>query len=299
MTEPSPRLSMNCRRFWPRAGAFAERGGDRGAGGWTISGAGAAFDDASGGAVLDSEYSGLSTPFGGGVDVDGVATGVRRKPWLAGVCVAAAAFAGKRGHELLGALLKVVRDDGALGTAAAGFSARGPGMAALIGLGIASGGSFLFLRIMVPVMNTLPTISILLLAAGLMESDGVLVLTGYIFGAAAWVYFGRGCGWGRPGSTGCTGFFESIHRRVARGAPLAGFGQSPKSVTPRRAKACAKSGAPDETAPTIANFCPPLIGERSESPSVYAYQKELPKRRCAVSRRARRRSTHGLSFSIT
>ena len=68
------------------------------------------------------------------------------------------------------------------------FLQRWPGMINLIGFGIASAGFFLFLPLPIPLTNTLPAISILFLAAGMMERDGVLVLLGYLFGLLSWGY---------------------------------------------------------------------------------------------------------------
>ena len=60
----------------------------------------------------------------------------------------------------------------------------------LIGVGIVSGGFLLSLPLPIPFSNTLPAISIILLAAGLMERDGLLVLWGYIVGVLSWIYIG-------------------------------------------------------------------------------------------------------------
>lgn len=64
----------------------------------------------------------------------------------------------------------------------------------LIGVGIVSGGFLLSLPLPIPFSNSLPAISIILLAAGMMERDGMLVLLGYIVGALSWIYIG--CWWG-------------------------------------------------------------------------------------------------------
>ena len=65
-------------------------------------------------------------------------------------------------------------------------------MLKLIGLGIASGGVQLCLPLppLVPLSNTIPAISVLLLTAGMVERDGLLVLLGYLVNLAAWIYFG-------------------------------------------------------------------------------------------------------------
>lgn len=61
----------------------------------------------------------------------------------------------------------------------------------LIGIGMASGGLQLLLPLpsIVPLSNTLPAISVVLLTAGLIERDGVFVLSGYVLNALTWVYF--------------------------------------------------------------------------------------------------------------
>ena len=58
----------------------------------------------------------------------------------------------------------------------------------LIGVGIVSGGFLLSLPLPIPVINSLPAVSVMLLAAGLMERDGLLVLWGYVVGALSWIY---------------------------------------------------------------------------------------------------------------
>ena len=60
----------------------------------------------------------------------------------------------------------------------------------LIGIGIMSGGFLLSLPLPIPFSNLFPAISIMLLAAGLMERDGLLVLWGYIMGVLSWIYIG-------------------------------------------------------------------------------------------------------------
>lgn len=71
------------------------------------------------------------------------------------------------------------------------FLRRWPGMINLIGLGLASGGIQLLLPLppLIPLSNTLPAISVVLLTAGLIERDGVFVLAGYFVNLGAWVYF--------------------------------------------------------------------------------------------------------------
>ncbi|MCE9611020.1 MAG: exopolysaccharide biosynthesis protein [Chthoniobacter sp.] len=63
-----------------------------------------------------------------------------------------------------------------------------PRMVNLIGIGIVSGGFILSLPLPVPFSNLLPAVSIMCLAAGLMERDGLLVLWGYVMGLLSWAY---------------------------------------------------------------------------------------------------------------
>lgn len=71
------------------------------------------------------------------------------------------------------------------------FLQRWPGMINLIGIGIASGGIQLLLPLppLIPLSNTLPALSVVLLTVGLIERDGAFVLGGYLLNLAAWVYF--------------------------------------------------------------------------------------------------------------
>jgi hypothetical protein len=71
------------------------------------------------------------------------------------------------------------------------FLQRWPGMINLIGLAIASGGFLLSLPLppLIPFSNSIPAISILMLTAGLVERDGLLVLFGHLLNFAAWGYF--------------------------------------------------------------------------------------------------------------
>jgi hypothetical protein len=71
------------------------------------------------------------------------------------------------------------------------FLQRWPGMINLIGLAIASGGFLLSLPLppLIPFSNMIPAVSVLLLTAGLMERDGLLVLFGHLLNIAGWIYF--------------------------------------------------------------------------------------------------------------
>ena len=132
---------------------------------------------------------GLSSPFGAAISMMGLCMACGRKPWLPQF-VLRRELSFEMLRKILGVLIQLVVRMERLAKPRMHFLQRWPGMMNLIGLGIASGGFFLFLPIMVPVMNTLPTLSILFLTAGMMERDGLFVILGHGFGIAAWIYFG-------------------------------------------------------------------------------------------------------------
>lgn len=149
---------------------------------------------------------GLSTPFGAAIILMGARLACGRKPWLPQF-VLRRELSPEMLQKVVGVLIKLVKRMERIAKPRMHFLQRWPGMMNLIGVGIASGGIFLFLPIMVPVMNTLPTISILLLTAGMIERDGLLVLAGYVFGIAAWIYFGAWLLLGKAGVNLLHGLF--------------------------------------------------------------------------------------------
>lgn len=58
----------------------------------------------------------------------------------------------------------------------------------VLGAMIVSSGFFLGLPLPIPLTNTIPAYSLIFLAIGWMEGDGVLILLGFLFGIGAWVY---------------------------------------------------------------------------------------------------------------
>lgn len=66
-----------------------------------------------------------------------------------------------------------------------------PGMTNLIGIGLTSGGIQLLLPLppLIPLSNTIPAVSVVLLTVGMIERDGVFVLLGFAVNLFAWAYF--------------------------------------------------------------------------------------------------------------
>jgi hypothetical protein len=133
----------------------------------------------------------LSIPFGIVITFLGLRIAFGRKPSLPGFIL------GKRvDYAILERIiqigLKLCRWMEKIAKPRMHFLQRWPGMINLIGVGIASGGIQLLLPLppLIPLSNTLPAISVVLLTAGLIERDGVFVLCGYVLNIAAWVYFG-------------------------------------------------------------------------------------------------------------
>jgi hypothetical protein len=57
-----------------------------------------------------------------------------------------------------------------------------------IGAMVVSSGFYLGLPLPVPLTNTIPAYSLLFLAIGWMECDGLFIVFGYVLGVAAWLY---------------------------------------------------------------------------------------------------------------
>ncbi len=139
---------------------------------------------------LPVSIPGLSIPFGLVITFMGCRLALGLKPWLpqfirrreikANILERTLAF----GIRLSQRMEKLARPR-------LHFLQRFPGMINLIGLGIASGGLLLSAPFppFIPLTNTLPALGILCLTAGMIERDGVLVLTGYAMSLLAWAYF--------------------------------------------------------------------------------------------------------------
>ncbi len=133
---------------------------------------------------------GLSIPFGVVIMFMGLRIAMGRKPALPQfilrrhVKYALLEKIVKLGLRLCAKMEKIVRPR-------MHFLQRWPGMINLIGAGIASGGLLLCLPLppLIPFSNTIPAVAILLLTAGMVERDGLLVLFGHLANLGAWIYF--------------------------------------------------------------------------------------------------------------
>ncbi len=133
---------------------------------------------------------GLSIPFGVVITFLGLRILFGRKPQLPGfVLKREVKFAVLQ--KIVGVGLKLCTRMEKITKPRMAFLRVWPGAINLIGLGLVSGGIQLLLPLppLIPLSNTIPAVSVVLLTAGLIERDGVFVLAGYFVNLLAWVYF--------------------------------------------------------------------------------------------------------------
>jgi hypothetical protein len=133
---------------------------------------------------------GLSIPFGIVIMLLGLRIALGQKPSLPGF-ILRRRIQYSTLEKIINFGLKLCRRMEALVRPRMHFLQRWPGMINLIGLGIASGGLQLCLPLppVIPLSNFLPAVSIMMLTAGMVERDGLLVLGGYFVNLFAWTYF--------------------------------------------------------------------------------------------------------------
>jgi hypothetical protein len=130
---------------------------------------------------------GLSTPFGAAVFLIGFRLALGQQPWLPDF-VRRISFAPERTTHILNGTIRLSRTMEKIARPRMQFMHTWPGMTNLIGVGIASAGLLLLLPLPIPFSNTLPAWAVVLLAAGMVERDGLFVLTGQLLSIAAWAY---------------------------------------------------------------------------------------------------------------
>ncbi len=130
---------------------------------------------------------GLSTPFGLALMLFGFRIALRQRPWLPdslmrreisyatlAKMVTTAIAVAKRLEKVIHPRLRFVKHWWSFN--------------ALNGLAIASSAFLLMLPLPIPFSNTIPAWSILLMALGMMEEDGAVIVLGYLMAGAAWTY---------------------------------------------------------------------------------------------------------------
>jgi hypothetical protein len=130
---------------------------------------------------------GLSTPFGIAICLIGACLVMGREPWLPRFIMSRRLSTTRLDQLLTGAnkaarkLEKFVRPRFA-------FLHGGPGMVRLIGVAIVIAGLGLMLPLPIPFSNSIPAWSVVLLAIGMMEKDGLCVLLGHLTAIVTWVF---------------------------------------------------------------------------------------------------------------
>ena len=130
---------------------------------------------------------GLSIPFGLAVLIIGIRIAAGLKPWLPAF-IRGKRISPTRLAKVLDCGIRFARTMEKLVKPRMRFLQRWPGMMNLIGLGIASGGLLLLLPLPIPFSNTIPAWAVVLLTAGMMERDGLLVLLGHVTTLASWAF---------------------------------------------------------------------------------------------------------------
>jgi hypothetical protein len=128
---------------------------------------------------------GLSTPFGVAVLLMGIRIALGQTPWLPEF-IRRKVISPARLTKVLSGGIRFARIMEKLAKPRLQFLHRWPGAMNLIGLGIASGGLLLLLPLPIPFSNMAPAWAIVLLSAGMMERDGVLVLLGHLLTLLSW-----------------------------------------------------------------------------------------------------------------
>lgn len=131
---------------------------------------------------------GLSTPFGFALMIFGLRIALRKKPWLPETIVNRQ-IPYPTLEKILGVTLKAAYYMEKVLHPRLKFFHRWVSFSVLNGLIIALDAFFLMLPLPVPFTNMLPAVSIVLLAAGMMEEDGAAIVTGYIAAVFSMAYF--------------------------------------------------------------------------------------------------------------
>lgn len=128
---------------------------------------------------------GLSTPFGIAVLLMGIRIAFGQKPWLPKL-IRQRSISPSRLVKVLTGGIRFARIMEKIVKPRMQFLHRWPGAMNLIGVGIASGGLLLLLPLPIPFSNFAPAWAVVLLSAGMMERDGVLVLLGHLVTLLSW-----------------------------------------------------------------------------------------------------------------
>jgi hypothetical protein len=128
---------------------------------------------------------GLSTPFGLAVLLIGIRIAFQQKPWLPRF-VRQRSISAPRLVKVLAGGIRFAKLMEKVVKPRMHFLHSWPGAMNLIGLGIAAGGTLLLLPLPIPFSNIVPAWAVVLLTAGMMERDGLMVLLGHAMTLVSW-----------------------------------------------------------------------------------------------------------------
>lgn len=131
---------------------------------------------------------GASMPFGVAIFIMGARIALRREPWLPD-WVRQRRLGEQALHKVISGGIRVAERMEKVVRPRMRFLQE-TRMVQLIGISLAAGGMFLALPLPIPFSNTLPAFSIVFLAVGMMERDGLFVLVGHGLAIAAWLILG-------------------------------------------------------------------------------------------------------------
>lgn len=139
----------------------------------------------------------VSLPFGIGIFLISANIALGREPWLP-KRVRRSVIPFKRLEKLIHGVVRVMRGLEKITKPRMQFM-HNPFAIKVIGWGMAFGGFLLCLPVPFPGTNSIPAISIALLAAGIIERDGIFVCLGFVFSVLACVYMALAFWLGKSG----------------------------------------------------------------------------------------------------
>lgn len=152
--------------------------------------------------LIPVSIPGVSTVFGAAIVLISIGVTLNRLPWLPGRIMDRELDAAKLKGILRRGIAIVARIEAYIRPRLQGLT-EGAVMGRVNGLALVFGGVLLMAPLgLIPFSNTLPAFAILLLAVGMSQRDGLVVLAGYgmlvatlvYFGALAWAAYAAGRG---------------------------------------------------------------------------------------------------------
>lgn len=133
---------------------------------------------------------GVSTVFGAGIVLIGIAVTFNRLPWLP-TKIADRQLNREKLVPVLERGVRILRKVDRFVKPRLLFLTRGPGMNRFNGLVLTAAGLLLMAPLgFIPFSNTFPGLAILFLSAGIAQRDGVMVLASYVMNVVTVLYFG-------------------------------------------------------------------------------------------------------------